>query len=85
MKVDGVAGTHDLHLWSVAGDDRSLTVHISLADNGDAHQVRQAVAAMLKDKFAIDHATIQTELEPTCDTESVHGPVDDPVEVTPLV
>ncbi len=29
--IDGVIATHDLHLWSVAGDDTSLTAHIDLS------------------------------------------------------
>jgi cobalt-zinc-cadmium efflux system protein len=39
----GVAGVHDLHLWSVAGDDASLTAHVALADGADAEATRRAL------------------------------------------
>lgn len=59
--VPGVAGSHDLHLWSVAGDDRSLTVHLSLAEDADGETVRLAASTMLNEQFGVAHATIQTE------------------------
>lgn len=71
--VGGVSGTHDLHLWSVAGDDRSLTVHVALAPGADANRVRLAVSAMLTERFAIDHATIQTEETPCSDEGGLHA------------
>jgi len=69
----GVAGVHDLHLWSVAGDDASLTAHVALADGADAEATRRALAEMLESRFAIHHATIQTETAPCGDAESMHG------------
>jgi cobalt-zinc-cadmium efflux system protein len=71
--VDGVAGTHDLHFWSVAGDDRSLTVHVELAERADANVVRVAMSTMLVDRFAIEHATIQTEDTPCSDESELHA------------
>jgi cobalt-zinc-cadmium efflux system protein len=70
--VPGVAGVHDLHLWSVAGDDRSLTVHLSLSEIADSEPVRIASTTMLSERFAIAHATIQTEREPCPDDDSLH-------------
>jgi cobalt-zinc-cadmium efflux system protein len=70
--LDGVAGVHDLHLWSVAGDDRSLTVHLTLAETADGEAVRIAATTMLHDRFAVAHATIQTEREPCPDDDSLH-------------
>lgn len=71
-EVDGVAGVHDLHLWSVAGDDASLTAHVALADGSDAETTRRAVTALLETRYQIHHATIQTESEPCADEESLH-------------
>jgi cobalt-zinc-cadmium efflux system protein len=59
--VAGVASVHDLHLWSVAGDDRSLTAHIVIDASEDEQQVRQRVADQLHDRFEIEHATLQIE------------------------
>lgn len=70
--VDGVTGVHDLHLWSVAGDDASLTAHVAVGDNDDAEAIRHAVVEMLESDFNIHHATIQTESKPCGDAESLH-------------
>lgn len=59
--VAGVASVHDLHLWSVAGDDRSLTAHIVIDASEDEQQVRRRVADQLHDRFEIEHATLQIE------------------------
>ena len=72
-QVPGVVGVHDLHLWSVAGDDASLTAHVAIADGGDSESTRRAVVGMLEAQFNIHHATIQTETEPCGDDESLHA------------
>ncbi len=71
-QVPDVVGVHDLHLWSVAGDDASLTAHVAIADGGSAENARRAVVGMLEAEFNIHHATIQTETEPCGDEESLH-------------
>ena len=71
-EVAGVTGVHDLHLWSVAGDDASLTAHVALEEGSDAETIRRAVTELLEARFNIHHATIQTETEPCGDEESLH-------------
>jgi cobalt-zinc-cadmium efflux system protein len=71
-QMPGVVGVHDLHLWSVAGDDASLTAHVAIADGGSSASTRRAVVGMLEAEFNIHHATIQTETEPCGDEESLH-------------
>ncbi len=70
--TEGVADVHDLHVWSVAGDDASLTAHIVVAPGADAETVRTAVAAMLGSQFAIAHSTIQTEAVACADAQTLH-------------
>ncbi len=72
-EVEGVAGVHDLHLWSVAGDDASLTAHVALAEGSGAETTRRAVTELLETRFKIHHATIQTETKPCGDEESLHA------------
>lgn len=72
-EIPGVAGVHDLHLWSVAGDDASLTAHVGITAKHDQTQVRKAVAAMLESKFKIHHSTLQTETESCGDEEALHA------------
>jgi cobalt-zinc-cadmium efflux system protein len=71
--VSGVSGVHDLHVWSVAGDDASLTAHIGIASGQDQTTVRKAVAEMLEARFKIHHSTLQTETEPCGDEDALHA------------
>ncbi|MEQ1515088.1 MAG: cation diffusion facilitator family transporter [Usitatibacteraceae bacterium] len=71
-EMQGVNGVHDLHLWSVAGDDASLTAHVAIGGVEDAEAVRRAVTVMLKVQFAIHHVTIQTEAVPCTHETPMH-------------
>ncbi|ANK13239.1 cation diffusion facilitator family transporter [Erythrobacter neustonensis] len=71
-EIRGVSGVHDLHLWSVAGYDASLTAHVAIGDTEDADTVRRDVAKMLEARFAINHVTIQTEAVPCTDAAALH-------------
>ncbi len=69
VAVAGVAGLHDLHIWSMSNDDVSATVHVTLGDGADANAVRLRVAELFSSRFGIEHATVQTE----ADGESCQG------------
>ncbi len=71
LGVAGVGAVHDLHVWSVAGDDVSLTVHVVLDEGANHDAVRMSVAAALEKGFGIEHITVQTE-QVACDFEA-HG------------
>lgn len=68
----GVGGVHDLHVWSLTSDDSSLTVHIELSAQADGEAVRAHVASMLRERFEIEHATIQVEHEVRDVASQVH-------------
>lgn len=68
----GVAGVHDLHVWSLTSDDHSLSTHVELQNGADFDAVRIAVTAMLHDRFDIQHATIQVEREECEDADALH-------------
>ena len=68
----GVASVHDLHVWSLTSDDSSLSVHVALTEGADPEAVRTLVAKMLRERFEIEHATIQTEREPCEDADGLH-------------
>jgi cobalt-zinc-cadmium efflux system protein len=69
----GVATVHDLHIWALGSREPILTAHVLLADDsGDADAVRAAMATMLRDRFDIDHATLQVETR-HCDDGHVHA------------
>lgn len=68
----GVAGIHDLHVWSLTSDDSSLSVHVELMAGADAEVVRALLLKMLRNRFEIEHATIQTEQVPCDDSPQLH-------------
>lgn len=70
--MPGVRGVHDLHVWSLSGEDHSLSAHVELADNSNFDPVRSAISAMLLDRFGIQHATIQVEDQPCDEAEQLH-------------
>lgn len=59
--VPGVASVHDLHLWSIAGHDASLTAHIVIDLTENEQDLRIRVADRLIEEFGIDHMTLQVE------------------------
>ena len=70
--MPGVAGLHDLHVWSVTSDEHSLSVHVELTEGSDFEGVRSGVEAMLRREFEIVHTTIQVEREPCEDSDELH-------------
>lgn len=64
LGVEGVASIHDLHVWTITSGIDALSVHVVLAAGADQEVTATVVersAAVLKEKFSIDHSTIQVE------------------------
>jgi len=64
-KINGVEDVHDLHIWSLSDEKNALTVHLTLKDT---HLYRQQEVlgkadALIREKFGINHLTIQVETE----------------------
>ena len=69
----GVDTVHDLHVWALGSKEPILTAHVLLANGaGDADAVRIAMAEMLRERFDIDHATLQVETR-HCDADDLHA------------
>ncbi len=52
---------HDLHIWGLSTSQIALTAHLVRVDTGDDQAMIDAAVQGLKQKFAIDHATLQVE------------------------
>ena len=63
-EVDGVAGVHDLHVWTITSGFVSVSAHVHVTP-GREQAVLAAVRALLADHFGITHTTIQVEPAPT--------------------
>jgi len=61
--VEGVSKVHDLHVWAVTSDIFTLSAHAVVENGGDFHQVLNGIEDTLKERFNIEHTTIQLETE----------------------
>lgn len=62
-EVEGIAGLHDLHVWSLTGEQILLTAHLQIAAEGGSLNALAAVRQLLKQDFGIQHCTLEPELE----------------------
>jgi len=63
LKVDGVRGVHDLHVWSINESLRALSAHIVTDDISISAgaSIQQNLNEVLAHKYNIQHATLQLE------------------------
>jgi cobalt-zinc-cadmium efflux system protein len=63
LMIVGVAGVHDLHVWSITRSLRTLSAHIVTDDIsiGQGSVIQSAVSEMLSHTYGIGHATLQLE------------------------
>lgn len=59
-EVPGVTDVHDLHVWQLTSGMDVATAHL-VVDGVDAQTTLAAAAAVLRERFGIDHATVQVE------------------------
>jgi cobalt-zinc-cadmium efflux system protein len=66
-----VLGVHDLHVWEVTSGFPALTAHVTLRPETDCHQRRRDFETLLRERFGIDHTTIQVD-----HAHAAHGPIE---------
>ncbi|MBO8164380.1 MAG: cation transporter [Brevibacillus sp.] len=59
--IDGVINVHDLHIWTITSGLDSLSCHLLIEDNRDSQQILQQAIDRIRQKFQIEHTTIQVE------------------------
>ena len=69
-----VVAIHDLHVWPMSTTETALTVHLLVPSGYPGDGFTTEIAAALKRRFGIDHATIQieTDAETPCAFEPAH-------------
>jgi cobalt-zinc-cadmium efflux system protein len=60
-KHPGVVEAHDLHVWTVTSGFPSLSAHVLVQPGADCHRIRLELEGMLRERFRIDHSTLQVE------------------------
>ena len=69
--VEGVAGAHDMHVWSLTSGVNAMSVHVVRADGASHDYVLAGVHARVTSDFKIAHATVQVESE-GCEAREMH-------------
>lgn len=64
--LPGVEDTHDLHIWPMSTTETVLTAHLVMPAGHPGDGFLAHAQAMLRDRFAIGHATLQIEVDPAC-------------------
>jgi cobalt-zinc-cadmium efflux system protein len=63
LKMPGVRGVHDLHIWSISSSDLALSAHVEAEDTtlSETGALVGAVKDMLARDFAVGHVTLELE------------------------
>jgi len=69
-KIEGVAGVHDLHVWSLTSGVNAMSVHAVLAETAEHDDVLARVHEHCTEEFKITHVTVQTERGDFADHET---------------
>jgi len=59
----GVVEVHDLHVWEVTTGMPAVSAHLIVGREDDCHNARFRAAALLAERFGVEHSTLQVEHE----------------------
>jgi cobalt-zinc-cadmium efflux system protein len=57
----GVIEVHDLHVWEVSNGFPALSAHVLVGVECDCHEARRQMEEVLRERFALDHTTLQVD------------------------
>ncbi|WP_394189469.1 cation diffusion facilitator family transporter [Paenisporosarcina quisquiliarum] len=59
--IDDVLDVHDLHIWTITSGMDSLSCHMTISDNGNEQIILQKAIHLVRERYEIEHTTIQIE------------------------
>jgi cobalt-zinc-cadmium efflux system protein len=59
----GVREVHDLHVWEITSGFPALSAHVLVGEESNCHAIRRGMEAMLHERFALAHTTLQVDHE----------------------
>lgn len=62
-REEGVRSVHDLHVWTVTAGFGAIAAHVVVARGSDRDLIRRRLELTLRDRFGIEHTTLQMEEE----------------------
>jgi cobalt-zinc-cadmium efflux system protein len=72
-EIDGVDGVHHVHAWGLTAEKPLLTLHALIPESAQVQTVVRDIKQLLKERFDIEHSTIQVELGPCPDDQHGHA------------
>ena len=57
----GVVEVHDLHVWEITSGFPALSAHVLVGPDSDCHETRRALEELLRERFELDHTTLQVD------------------------
>jgi cobalt-zinc-cadmium efflux system protein len=62
-REQGVRSVHDLHVWTVTAGFGAIAAHVVVAEGTDRDLIRRRLELTLREKYGIEHTTLQMEEE----------------------
>jgi len=58
-----VVEVHDLHVWELSAGYPALSAHVLVEREADCHAARRALQELLRERFGLEHTTLQVDHE----------------------
>jgi len=72
-QIENVREVHDLHVWTVTAGFETLAAHVVVASGADRGLVQRRLAVMLRERYDLQHTTLQMEEEAPPELLDVEG------------
>ncbi|UCH73335.1 MAG: cation transporter, partial [Rhodospirillales bacterium] len=60
-EIAAVERVHHIHAWSITQERKMITLHAVIADDMPAEAATAAIKTRLKERFGLEHATVEVE------------------------
>ena len=61
LAVPSVVQLHDLHVWTITSGFPALSAHVLVDPGADCHAIRRQIEAVLRERFELEHTTLQVD------------------------
>ncbi|MEH6670321.1 cation diffusion facilitator family transporter [Halopseudomonas sp.] len=81
-EIEGVRTVHDMHIWSLSSTSHAIAAHVDMDAMGQWQSVLPQMQQVLRERFGIEHSTLQPEdakmrlgceVDPRCGSGVAHG------------
>jgi cobalt-zinc-cadmium efflux system protein len=63
LRVPGVRDVHDLHIWTITSGFEAMSGHVIASDSANRRALLEELQRLMRDRFSIEHLTVQIEEE----------------------